>query len=356
MSWARKRRDTTDHGYVEERLSAYLDGELSSKERQVVHQHLATCQACQWELDTLRQTVQWTRELPTIPVPHVFTIPAPAQAMPAPRRQRGWVPLLQGATALIALLLVVVVAGDVMLTGALRSGSMLPESALDLAAPPVAVMEQAPVEVAPAQVVTTVEREITLEAEVEAEESAAEPEQAPAPQAAVPAEEPAEAERSEPAEGQPAAAAEAPLAMETTASPPPMPEAEGMTAMGGGSPEVKEKIGEQAETPLAMTIEEAVQESEAVADAVEPTPTVMPTAVPTEQPTATPAATVAPTIVAESREYQPPVVDDQASRPVDLWPGSYVIWLRLAECALGTAFIVLGTITVVVVLRRRRAS
>jgi hypothetical protein len=135
-----------------------------------------------------------------------------------------------------------------------------------------------------------------------------------------------------------------------------MPEAEGMTAMGGGSPEVKEKVGEQAETPLAMVVEEAVQATETVADALEPTPTIMPTVVPTEQPTATAAATVAPTIVAESREYQPPVVDDQANRLVGLRPGSYVIWLRLSECALGTALIVLGTITAVVVLRRRRAS
>ena len=123
MSWVRKRRNTTDHQYVEEQLSAYLDGELSPQEQGAVSQHLAACNACQWQFDTLQQTVQWARELPTIPVPRVFAISAPARPVPAPRQRSGWLPLLQGATALIALLLVVVVAGDIMLAGVPPTGS-----------------------------------------------------------------------------------------------------------------------------------------------------------------------------------------------------------------------------------------
>jgi len=111
MRWFRKRNETTEHEYVEERLSAYLDGELSQKEWAVVDRHLAACQSCQWNLATLKQTIQWTREMPAVPVPRVFTIPASAAPARRPRRNWGFVPLLQGATAIVALLLFFVMAG-----------------------------------------------------------------------------------------------------------------------------------------------------------------------------------------------------------------------------------------------------
>jgi anti-sigma factor RsiW len=115
MSWLRKQK-RTEHQIVEEQLSAYLDGELLPRERKVVEQHLTACPSCRWNLKTLRQTVQWTSELPTVWVPRTFTIPVPARPAPAARRSR-FVPVLQGATALVALLLFFVVAGDAMLTG-----------------------------------------------------------------------------------------------------------------------------------------------------------------------------------------------------------------------------------------------
>ena len=117
MNRFRKSENRIDHQYVEERLSAFMDGQLSAKEVQAVRRHLASCPACRWQLNTLQQTVQWTGELPTIPVPHVFTIPASAQEKRSPRilaPRRSFVPLLQGATALIAVLLVFVVVGDVL--------------------------------------------------------------------------------------------------------------------------------------------------------------------------------------------------------------------------------------------------
>lgn len=110
-------RATTEHHYVEERLSAYLDGRLSSDERRVVEHHLARCSTCRWNLRTLRQTVEWARELPMVPVPRAFTLPVAPRARVVPQPRRSWLPLLQGATALVALLLVFVVAGDVLLLG-----------------------------------------------------------------------------------------------------------------------------------------------------------------------------------------------------------------------------------------------
>jgi len=115
MSWLGKHKQT-EHRHFEEQLSAYLDGELLPREQEAVEQHLATCPSCRWNLNTQRQTVQWTSELPMVRVPRTFTIPVPAQPARAARRWR-LLPALQGATALVALLLFFVIAGDVMLTG-----------------------------------------------------------------------------------------------------------------------------------------------------------------------------------------------------------------------------------------------
>ncbi len=342
MSWVKKRNDTSDHQYVEERLSAYLDGELSPPEKKAVSQHLAACQACQWQFDTLQQTVQWTRGLPTIPVPRVFTIPAPAQPAPAPRPWRGWVPLLQGATALIALLLVVVVAGDVMLSGVLPTG-LVPAGSVPVFAPQSeAVMEQAVADVAPTRETGNVEKEIVLESEAAVEKGMAETEQAPVPQVAVPNQGPT---------GEPA---EAPLAMEMDIAPTLPPGSGGMTAMGDSSQDTHEKSIERAAVPLAAEVEEAAGEAESAADVAGPTPTLVLASPPPQQPSATAAPTVVATIVAEARGLQP-IADDQEIQTASLLGQPYVTWLRMAECALGALFVALGTITIVAVLQRRRA-
>ncbi len=116
------KRERTEHRYAEERLSAYLDGELTPQERLAVEQHLARCQACCWNLHTLQQTVRLVAGLPTVPIPRAFTIPVATRPARAPQ-PRWSLPLLQGATVLVALLLVIVVAGDLMLTGLLPSAA-----------------------------------------------------------------------------------------------------------------------------------------------------------------------------------------------------------------------------------------
>jgi len=114
MAWLK--RGKTEHEYTAERLSAYLDDELSPQERERVDRHLAACAECRWDLETLRQTVQWVQELPSVPLPRVFTLPASVQPERRERRRWGFAPVLQGATALVALLLVVVMAGDMLLS------------------------------------------------------------------------------------------------------------------------------------------------------------------------------------------------------------------------------------------------
>jgi anti-sigma factor RsiW len=56
----------TMHEDVSERLSEYLDEELSGDERQVVDGHLAECEECRRTLDDLRRIVSTARTLPPV--------------------------------------------------------------------------------------------------------------------------------------------------------------------------------------------------------------------------------------------------------------------------------------------------
>jgi anti-sigma factor RsiW len=130
MHWLRRKLDQTENECCGERLSAYIDRELGPEERVALERHLAECEDCRWNLETLRQTVEWTRDCAPVRVPRVFTIPVETAApQPVRARRPVWgLPLLQGATALVALLFVFVVAGDLFL------GSSAPRSAPQMVA------------------------------------------------------------------------------------------------------------------------------------------------------------------------------------------------------------------------------
>ena len=119
MNWLRKKLNRTEDECCGERLSAYIDRELTPEQVTALERHLAECEDCRWNLVTLQQTVEWTRSAAPVRVPRVFTIQVEAGAPQTVRARRpAWaVPLLQGATALVALLFVVVVAGDLILGG-----------------------------------------------------------------------------------------------------------------------------------------------------------------------------------------------------------------------------------------------
>ena len=119
-----------------ELLSAYLDGQVTSRECSQVEQHLRVCAACARELETLRYTTRLLRAVPRVSVPRAFTLSeAEARREVARRRASRVLPYLRGATALAAALLLVVVVGDFLL-GPMRYQ----------APQPVAVMERAVVE------------------------------------------------------------------------------------------------------------------------------------------------------------------------------------------------------------------
>ncbi|MFQ6000946.1 MAG: anti-sigma factor family protein [Anaerolineae bacterium] len=104
-----KRFKRSEHERVEELLSAYIDGELSVEKATLVEKHLRECSACTQDLETLRQTVNLVRQLPAVSPPRSFTI----SHLVVPERPWAWgYVYLKGATALAALLLIVLLAGD----------------------------------------------------------------------------------------------------------------------------------------------------------------------------------------------------------------------------------------------------
>ncbi len=71
--------------HLTDRLSAYLDGEMSPAERGLVEAHLRRCPLCENELATLRATATMLRDLKPLPTPRSFAL-RPAMVAASPRR------------------------------------------------------------------------------------------------------------------------------------------------------------------------------------------------------------------------------------------------------------------------------
>src|SRR5581483_4859526 len=67
--------------FVEERLSDYLDGQLSSEERALVEAHLQKSERARASLESLRWTVNLIKQTPAPALPPVAP-PVPAAAQP----------------------------------------------------------------------------------------------------------------------------------------------------------------------------------------------------------------------------------------------------------------------------------
>ena len=105
-----------EHRYVGDRLSAYIDDELLDRERARVETHLAICEECRADLRALRWTKDVLSQTPPVRVPRSFVIREVDVRVRRPARRRSLF-ATQWATAVVALLFVVVLGGD-LLTGA----------------------------------------------------------------------------------------------------------------------------------------------------------------------------------------------------------------------------------------------
>lgn len=104
----------TEHEVMNEQLSFYVDEQLSARERARVESHLGHCEVCRQELRTLRWTKQLLRETPVVELPRSFVIREADVAERAAVGTRRPLFVAQWATAAVALLLVLVLAGDML--------------------------------------------------------------------------------------------------------------------------------------------------------------------------------------------------------------------------------------------------
>lgn len=107
MREAKKERERLD-----EWLSAYLDGQLSEKERAQLEARLASDERLQSELRALRRTVAMVRDLPRLPVPRNFILPQTMAGAKRPvaavrSRAASFAPWLKAAAALVGVFAVV---------------------------------------------------------------------------------------------------------------------------------------------------------------------------------------------------------------------------------------------------------
>ncbi len=106
-NWLKHPRKT-ECDKVREWLSPYLDDELDAGERQRVESHLESCQSCREEYDSLQKTISLVRRMPVIEPRRSFAI---SEAV-----KKTWDSMLKAlcaATALVAVLLVLVFIGDI---------------------------------------------------------------------------------------------------------------------------------------------------------------------------------------------------------------------------------------------------
>ncbi|MCH8206271.1 MAG: zf-HC2 domain-containing protein [Chloroflexi bacterium] len=130
------------HSRLRGLISAYVDGQVTESERSRVEAHLAGCEPCRSDLESLRTTVSLLRALPELRVPRSFALhEAPARVTPTSRLLWGTRLATAAAGSLVAALLIGNAVGVFVQSGRV--------SGLDGAAPEVAAAKVAPQAQAP---------------------------------------------------------------------------------------------------------------------------------------------------------------------------------------------------------------
>ena len=106
---------TKAHRWTQEQISAYIDDDLTQPEKARLESHLAGCAQCAHDVQTLRQTVEWLRQMPVQPLPRSFMISE--SEVPTSRFALDWLfPYFRAGAVAAALLLVFVLSADLFQT------------------------------------------------------------------------------------------------------------------------------------------------------------------------------------------------------------------------------------------------
>ena len=331
----------------QEQLTAYVDGELSPRERGRFEQMLAEDSTLQAEVAQYRQFKQQLHHLPRRRVPRNFTLDPAVYGTPARQPLLQLYPVMRAATVITAVFLVIAVTADLLTLSGVGSDMAAP------AAAPVAMQSDTAEEAASEPVAENaiVEEEAVAESEAQTtiESFAAE---APAAEVGV-AEEPVVEEM-----------AEEPAEIEVTEEMTEMPEAETALVEPGAAVKITPiAIGPEAETATDAGTQNDDGEDTAANDMttaaeVQPAdspPTPSPAATPTpDTPRVQPTETItdraelsqeAATEVASAPEPTAAVVQEQGETAVSPPPPptSPISTLRFIQIGLAVLLVLLGT-------------
>ena len=129
-------------------LSAYIDNQLSARQRTRLEARLAVDPALRADLASLRRTVGLLRGLPSLSVPRDFGLPPQTRPYRRPWARPAWnAPARNTAATVVSLLFIVVLAGDWLGSGAGSwSARLAPWSVAGAATPVVLSSKGSPVE------------------------------------------------------------------------------------------------------------------------------------------------------------------------------------------------------------------
>lgn len=127
-----------------ELLNAYLDDNLSARERSRLEAQLLQDAALRTELAQMQYVKQQLREIPRRRVPRSFTLDPALYSAPKPQRSQQMYPVLRGATALTALLFVFVL--GLSLFNANTAGDAFSTQSVTMAVQEEALLFEAPAE------------------------------------------------------------------------------------------------------------------------------------------------------------------------------------------------------------------
>ncbi len=108
-----------DHTRAEDLMSAYLDQQITAREKLFLEQHLAVCADCRARLETTRLMIAALKALPAVKAPRSFVLPRDMAKQPR-RSVFTWYPALRFATVIAALALAILFSSDLLIN---RSGS-----------------------------------------------------------------------------------------------------------------------------------------------------------------------------------------------------------------------------------------
>ena len=155
----------TEHDLAREDLSAYLDNELTRKDRARVERHVRACPACRAELEALRRTADLLHLLPEVSLPRSFLVPVAEGRQAVALQRRPAFAAMRLASVMATLLFVVAVSGNLLLQSGLGMRAVL-------SVPPTAQ------EAVIVRETVVVEKEVAVERQVEVAQVAAAPQAA----------------------------------------------------------------------------------------------------------------------------------------------------------------------------------